>query len=117
MHGTRRLAGMAKRRRRWFLQQWRKHRDLSQEELAAKVGLTQGMISHFETGESDYTGESLELLAKGLDCTVFQLLFVNPLTGEVDSAASEGVAAYEALPEREKRQAIEIMRGLKRVAE
>lgn len=108
---------MAKRRRRWFLREWRKYRDLSQEELGAKMGVTQGMISHLETGEADYTGETLESLAKALDCTTFQLLFVNPITGVVDSAVSDGVAAYESLPDREKRQAIEIMKGLKRASE
>lgn len=99
---------MAKRRRRWFLREWRKHRSLSQEVLGEKINLTQGMISHLETGATDYTGQHLEDLSKALDCTIFELLFVDPQLGE------HPLVIYETLPDREKRQAIEILKTLKR---
>lgn len=99
----------AKRRRRWFLKQWRDHRGLSQEALAAKIGLTQGMISQLENGTSDYTATSLENLATALECSVYQLLFQDP-------NHPDPVALYQALPAYEKTQAIEILEGLQRAA-
>jgi transcriptional regulator with XRE-family HTH domain len=39
---------------------WRKRADLSQEELASAVGVTQGMISQWENGRADITLETIE---------------------------------------------------------
>lgn len=71
--------GKLKQRRRWFLREWRKHRNLSQEQLAERISATQGFISHLETGKADYTGEMLEKLADALNCGPGDLLMRNPL--------------------------------------
>lgn len=49
-----------------FLKQWRKFRDMTQQELGNKVGLTKASISRLETGETGYTQETLEALADAL---------------------------------------------------
>lgn len=79
--------------RRWFLFEWRKFRGLTQEALGYKVGLTQGMISHLETGETDFTSTHLDLLSKALHCTKYDLLFRDP------NNDNDPVAAIHALPE------------------
>ncbi len=99
---------MARQRRRWFLKEWRKHRQLSQEALAHRAGLTQGMISQLEHGTSDYTGRQLENLSKALNCTVYELLFRDPAWPE--SPAS----AFAELAEEDQGFAIEMLRTIKR---
>jgi transcriptional regulator with XRE-family HTH domain len=101
---------MKKRRRTWFLRQWRDYRELSQEQLGEKIGLTQGMISQLESGLSDYTGTHLENLSTALGCTVYQLLFQDPRVPD------DPMALYEALPEYERAHAIEMLKGLQRAA-
>lgn len=105
------LAGMARRsrpRRRWFLQDWRKFRKLSQEALAAKVGLTQGMISQLETNRADFTATHLDNLASALGCTPADLLTRRPQDGE------SPLSIWEQLPERERGRALEILQLLRR---
>jgi transcriptional regulator with XRE-family HTH domain len=97
-------------RRRWFLKQWREHRNLSQEALAERVGMTQGMISHLETGRVDYTSSHLDLLAEALGCAPPDLLIRNP-------ADPEGLwSVWDDLPVPQRRQAVEIIKALKRTA-
>lgn len=70
-------------KRRTFLKEWRKYRDnLTQERLAERADVSQGMISQLETGESDYTGELLEKLAYALRCEPADLIMRNPLDTE-----------------------------------
>lgn len=61
-----------------FLRAWRNHRTLTQEKLADRAGITQGMISQLENGQSDYTGELLKVLADALMCEPVDLLIRDP---------------------------------------
>lgn len=97
-------------RRRFFLAAWRKHRGLSQEDLAERAGVTQGLISQLETGKTDYTGETLEKLAKALDCEPGDLLRGIP-------AEILELRLLDDLPPRTRVQAVEIIKALKRTAE
>lgn len=65
-------------KRRLFLREWRNHRNLTQEKLADRAGLTQGMISQLENGQSDYTGELLRRLAGVLLCDPADLITRDP---------------------------------------
>jgi transcriptional regulator with XRE-family HTH domain len=60
------IAGMPRRPRRTTqthpLRQWREARGLTQDELAAQVGITQGMVSHIELFFRIPLGEALESL-------------------------------------------------------
>lgn len=66
---------------RIYLQDWRKHRGLSQETLAERAGVSPGLISQIENGLSAGSPESLEALAKALDCEVGELLDIRPGPG------------------------------------
>lgn len=63
---------------RLFLREWRDHRNLTQEKLAERADLTQGMISQLENGQSDYTGKLLRRLADALSCNPIDLLTRDP---------------------------------------
>lgn len=94
------------RKRRTFLREWRKHRGLTQERLAERAGVSQGMISQLETGESDYTGELLEKLADALQCEPADLIMRNPL----DTEAPWSI--WDRLRPDQRKQAIRVLKAL-----
>lgn len=61
-----------------FLRQWRKFRGLSQEELAAQAGVKHSTVSRLENGVSAWSQDTMEALAEVLDCSVQELLFMDP---------------------------------------
>lgn len=67
--------------RRIYLKEWREYRGLSQEALAAKAGVSTALISEIEAGNSGGSPESLEKLAKALQCEVGELLDIKPESG------------------------------------
>ena len=88
-----------KKYRRTYIRQWREHIGITQEELAARTGLSPGYISLLETGERGYTQDSLERLAKALRCVPGELLNVDP---ERDASF---MALLETLKPLERQQA------------
>lgn len=95
-------------RRRWFLRQWREYRNLTQEALAERIGVTQGLISHLENNRTNYTRELLEALADGLGCEPADLLMRDPTDPEAPWSI------WDTLPPLQRRQVVEIMKTLKR---
>lgn len=68
-------------RRVWsniYLEAWRNKRQLSVEALAAKAGVSPGLISLIENGKSGGSPETLEKLAAALDCEVGEMIDVKP---------------------------------------
>lgn len=53
---------------------WRRERDLSQEELAYRCNVSQAWINKIELGKSNISISFLYILAKNLDCDVFDLI-------------------------------------------
>jgi transcriptional regulator with XRE-family HTH domain len=70
-------------KRRHFVRQWRKFKNLTQEQLAERVGVTPGTISQLETGRINYTQPLLEKLADEFGCKPGDILNVDP---NVDAA-------------------------------
>lgn len=60
------------------LKAWREYRDLSQAELADKVGTNANMISYLETGERGLSLKWLRRLAPALDTNVGMLAQYDP---------------------------------------
>lgn len=105
-----RVVSRLKRRRPLFLKQWREYRNLTQAQLAERSGVTQGMVSMLERNVTDYSGETLGALAYALQCDVADLLMRNPLDPEAPWSI------WDTLKPGEKRQAVEILKGLKRAS-
>ncbi len=61
-----------------MVKQWRLFRQLSQEELAARVGMKHSTIGRLERGQISYTQDTIEKLSDALDCSPSELLFVDP---------------------------------------
>ena len=67
---------------RHFVREWRKHRRLSQEALAERIGKSHSAISQLENGRIDYTQGMLEALADALSCDPADLLMRDPTQTE-----------------------------------
>lgn len=91
---------------RTFIRQWRKHRNLSQERLADRVGMTGGNLSEIENGNTGYTQATLEALADALQCEPVDLLIRDP-------GDPEGIwSLWERAKPAERRQMIAVIKGL-----
>lgn len=53
---------------RHYIKQWRKHRGLTLERLAERIGVTNSALSQLERGKVNYTQPMLEILAEALNC-------------------------------------------------
>lgn len=62
----------------YFFKQWRKHRGLTQEMLAERVGVTPSTISQLEKGKQGFTNSTLEAFAWALNCNPGDLLMRDP---------------------------------------
>jgi transcriptional regulator with XRE-family HTH domain len=66
-------------KQQFFFKEWRKHRGMTQEELADAVGSTPSSISQLESGKQGFTDSTLIALAGALNCNPGDLLMRNPL--------------------------------------
>jgi transcriptional regulator with XRE-family HTH domain len=69
--------------RRNFLKQWREHRGLTQEQLAARLDTHKGQISNWENGRRDLTFNVQAALAEALEIEP-QDLFRDPAQPSAD---------------------------------
>lgn len=83
-----------------FVHEWRKYRDLTQEELAERVGLTSGAISQLENGIIAYKQPTLEALAEALGCQPGDILSVNPLATPPRPMLDQLMAAVADMPDK-----------------
>lgn len=61
-----------------FLKQWREFRDLTQEQLAEKIGQTGSSISQLERGKQGFGDKTLADLAAALECSPVDILAFDP---------------------------------------
>lgn len=66
------------RRRRTFLKEWRKYRNLTQEKAAERLGIEQATLSRIERGVIPYGQDFLEKAAFAYMCEPADLLMRNP---------------------------------------
>lgn len=64
-----------------FIREWRVHRDMTQDELANRVGVDRSHLSKLERGIVGYTQPLLEAIAVALNCEPADLLSRNPGNG------------------------------------
>lgn len=69
-------------RRPNFIRHWRKHRGLTQEQLAEAIGSVAPSISQIETGKQGFTDSTLYALAEALHTEPGDLLKGPPLTAD-----------------------------------
>lgn len=90
-----------------YIQEWRKHRRLTQAQFAERMGLSPNHVSKIEAGRVAYTQDLLERAAAVLDCKPTDLLMRDP-------AGPETIFdLYESMGETQRRQLVEIAKTLK----
>ena len=92
---------------RHHIRQWRKHRGLTQEQLAERIGIARSYLTKIERGSRRYDQPFLEAAAEALRCEPSQLI-------DVDPTAPEGLwSLWEQLTVPERTQALAVIRALK----
>lgn len=104
---------MAKTRRQYrrtFIKQWREYRNLTQAQLASRVGISEPHLSLIENGRRQYTQETLEALADALGTTAASLLMRDP------SRDDALWTIWDGLEPAERQQAAVIIDALKKAS-
>lgn len=96
---------------RHFIRAWRQHRELTQEQLAERVGMTHGAISQLERGEVNYTQPTLEALAEALSCQPADLIMRDP-----KSPVWSIVDSLRDISESEQKRIISIIEAFRKSA-
>ena len=65
-----------------FIKSWRKHRGMTQVELAEKAGVSRTYLTMIERGTTRYNQDFLEAVADALDATPADLIAGDPDKGE-----------------------------------
>lgn len=65
-----------------YIRKWRKHRNLTLEQLASRVEMTPSHLSMLETGKRGYAQETLEAIAEALQTDAGSLLMRDPTDPE-----------------------------------
>jgi transcriptional regulator with XRE-family HTH domain len=86
---------------RTFLRQWREYRNLTQDKAADRIGVSRGLISLVENGQSPYNQAFLEAAAVAYMCEPSDLLNRNPTD---KSAVWSLIDAVRAAPESTQKQ-------------
>lgn len=93
---------------RHFIREWRKHRGLSQEQLAERIGMNRAYLSKIESGKRRYDQPFLEAAAEVLRCEPADLIMRDP-------SDPEGIwSIWEQLKPVERSQVVEIAKTIKR---
>lgn len=90
---------------RLFIAEWRERRNLTQEQLAARIGSTKSSISRWETGERDITLGALSAVAEAIGCAVPDL-YRDPERPSAD-------ALMQQFDDQTRRQAFRLLEALK----
>jgi len=85
-----------------FVKQWREFRNLTQEQLAERAGMSVGNISQLERGLQGYSMQGLEALSQALNCEPGHLFMVDPTRDEAIWSI------WERAGEAERKQIVEL---------
>lgn len=88
--------------RKLFVKQWREFRNLTQEQLAERAGMSVGNISQLERGLQGYSMQGLEALSQALNCEPGHLFMVDPTRDEAIWSI------WERAGEAERKQIVEL---------
>lgn len=108
--GTRVISRLKQPRRRHFIKEWRVYRELTQTQLAERVGVAVSTISQLETGKQGYAQPTLEAIAEALQCEPADLLMRDP--SKEDALWS----IWEGLDQPQRAQIVEIAKTFRRAS-
>jgi len=93
-----------------YIREWRKHRDLTQEQLAERIGIARSYLTKIERGTRRYDQPFLEAAAEQLRCEPCDLIMRDP-------SDPDGIwSIWDKLKPSERAQAIAVLRAISGVA-
>jgi transcriptional regulator with XRE-family HTH domain len=92
---------------RHFIKEWRKHRGLTQEQLAERIGIARSYLTKIERGDRRYDQPFLEAAADALRCEPADLITRDP------TAAESIWSIWEQLTPVERVQAVAVIKAIK----
>jgi transcriptional regulator with XRE-family HTH domain len=92
---------------RHFIRQWRKHRGLTQERLAERIGIARSYLTKIERGDRRYDQPFLEAASDALRCEPADLIMRDP------TATASIWSIWEQLSPTERVQAEAVIRAIK----
>lgn len=93
-------------KQRHFIRQWRKHRGLTQEQLAERIGVSRSYLTKIERGDRRWDQPFMEAAAEALRVSVVDLLVRDPT--EPESIWS----IWEGLPIPDRPRAIRLLKAM-----
>jgi transcriptional regulator with XRE-family HTH domain len=91
-----------------FIKEWRKHRGLTQEQLAERIGIDRGYLAKIESGKRRYDQPFLEAAAEVLRCEPADLIIRDP-------SDPDGIwSIWDQLKPTQREQVVEIAKTIKR---
>jgi len=91
-----------------YIQAWRKHRQLTQQQVADRIDMDKSTVSRIETGKVEYSQSTLEAFAFALNCSPADLLSPPPAPGSPQNELSEYVLS---LNKDAQQKALRILRA------
>ncbi|QUD88034.1 helix-turn-helix domain-containing protein [Phenylobacterium montanum] len=91
---------------RHYIREWRKHRGLTQEQLAERIGIARSYLTKIETGKRRYDQPFLEAAAEALRCGPGDLITRDPTD-------PEGIwSIWERIPPTERKRAVAVLKAM-----
>jgi len=81
-------------RTKHYIKEWRKYRGLRQEQVTEELDWSQAKLSRLESGVTPYNQDDLELISKIYNCSIAELLTINPLETDVEKLAFDEQLIY-----------------------
>jgi transcriptional regulator with XRE-family HTH domain len=93
-----------------YIREWRKHRQLTQEQLAERIGIARSYLTKIERGTRRYDQPFLEAAAEQLRCEPCDLIMRDP-------SDPEGIwSVWDRLEPAQRIQAMAVIRAITSVA-
>ena len=90
-----------------YIREWRKHRGLTQEQLAERIGIARSYLTKIERGSRRYDQPFLEAAAEALRCEPGDIIMRDP------TAADSIWSVWETLPPAQRLQALAVIKALR----
>ena len=91
-----------------MIREWREHRGLTQERLAARIGISAPSLSRIERGDQPYSQPILEALADALGCEPAALIMRAP----PNSQQYELWTVIQGMNEEDRARAAAVLKAL-----
>lgn len=99
-----------RQRRRHFIKEWREHRGLTQEQVAARLDISPTTWGRIENKKVPYNQDFLEEAAHALQCEPWDLLNVDP---SKEGDVVDMLSLLRGSPDEAKRAAAAVLKSYK----